>query len=34
MCDVIAVTPPAVPARREQMATRALFFVAGFASAA
>lgn len=34
MSDVIAVTPPAVPARREQMATRALFFVAGFASAA
>ncbi|SHL48714.1 MFS transporter [Morganella morganii] len=34
MSDVIAVTPPAVPARREQMATRALFFVAGIASAA
>ncbi|MBT0335770.1 MFS transporter [Morganella morganii] len=34
MSDVIAVTPPAAPARREQMATRALFFVAGFASAA
>lgn len=34
MSDVIAVTPPAVPAGREQMATRALFFVAGFASAA
>ncbi|WP_025154812.1 MFS transporter [Morganella morganii] len=34
MSDVIAVISPAVPARREQMATRALFFVAGFASAA
>ncbi|MGJ7248569.1 MFS transporter [Morganella morganii] len=34
MSDAIAVTPPAVPAEREQMATRALFFVAGFASAA
>lgn len=34
MSDVIAVTPPAVPAGREQMATRALFFVAGFTSAA
>lgn len=34
MSDVITVTPPAVPAGREQMATRALFFVAGFASAA
>ncbi|EMI7476652.1 MFS transporter [Morganella morganii] len=34
MSDVIAVTPPATPAGREQMATRALFFVAGFASAA
>lgn len=34
MSDAIAVTPPAVPAGREQMSTRALFFVAGFASAA
>ncbi|HBN5713542.1 MFS transporter [Morganella morganii] len=34
MSDVITVTPPAVPAEREQIATRALFFVAGFASAA
>ncbi|HEI8862268.1 TPA: MFS transporter [Morganella morganii] len=34
MSDVITVTPPSVPAEREQIATRALFFVAGFASAA
>lgn len=34
MSDITAVSPAAVPARREQMATRALFFVAGFASAA
>ncbi|EML4850780.1 MFS transporter [Morganella morganii] len=34
MSGVIAVTQSAVPAGREQMATRALFFVAGFASAA
>ncbi|MBW5406329.1 MFS transporter [Morganella morganii] len=34
MSEVITVIPAAVPARREQMATRALFFVAGFAPAA
>lgn len=34
MSDVTAVSAAAVPAGREQMATRALFFVAGFASAA
>ncbi|QXO71445.1 MFS transporter [Morganella morganii] len=34
MSEVTAVSAAAVPAGREQMATRALFFVAGFASAA
>lgn len=34
MREVTAVSAAAVPAGREQMATRALFFVAGFASAA
>ncbi|QXO64029.1 MFS transporter [Morganella morganii] len=34
MSEVTAVSVAAVPAGREQMATRALFFVAGFASAA
>ncbi|HCR4031584.1 MFS transporter [Morganella morganii] len=34
MSEVTAVSAAVVPAEREQMATRALFFVAGFASAA
>ncbi|EKK5571587.1 MFS transporter [Morganella morganii] len=34
MSEVTAVSAAVVPAGREQMATRALFFVAGFASAA
>ena len=34
MSEVTAVSAAAVPAGREQMATRTLFFVAGFASAA
>lgn len=34
MSEVTSVSAAAVPAGREQMATRALFFVAGFASAA
>lgn len=34
MSEVTTVSAAAVPAGREQMATRALFFVAGFASAA
>ncbi|MEG0279860.1 MAG: MFS transporter [Morganella sp. (in: enterobacteria)] len=34
MSDILSVIPSPAPARREQMATRALFFVAGFASAA
>lgn len=34
MSEVTAVSAAAVPAGREQMATRALFFVTGFASAA